>query len=306
MLDGFLVLDKPAGLTSHDLVGILRAVTGLEKVGHTGTLDPFATGVLPLALGRSTRWIQFLDEHLKIYRATLKLGTTTDTGDLTGLVLKTALVPPLKVEQVQAVLQGYLGEHMQVPPRYSAVKVAGKALYEYARAGQEVEVRARRIEVLKMELERLEPPELQLCMWVSRGSYARVIGEELGELLGTLAHLCALCRLQSGAFTLEQAINMEQLATLVGGTSDWRALFRAPKNQPRPPWRPKAEVIDLLKPFVLPAQQLLSQLPSFTLSAEQYQRFLQGGARPPVSQSPCILLSPEGEFLTVHNPQAPA
>ena len=146
MKAGFLVIDKAPGMTSHDVVGVVRAITGLKKVGHTGTLDPFATGVLVLALGGATRFIQYLDESLKVYDAVIQLGESTETGDPEGDILETAL------KNVEEVLRSLEGKQMQRPPAYSAVKFKGKPLYKYARAGEAVEVPARPIEIYKMTL----------------------------------------------------------------------------------------------------------------------------------------------------------
>ena len=166
--DAFLIVDKPPGVTSHDVVAVVRAVTGLKKVGHTGTLDPFATGVLPLALGGATRLIQYLDEDRKIYDAVIQLGTATDTGDPTGSVIAEAPVPALNRARVLEVLDGFRGQRMQTPPRYSAVKVAGRPLYDYARKGVDVEVKARPIRIDAMELLSLGENTLRVAIQIGR------------------------------------------------------------------------------------------------------------------------------------------
>jgi tRNA pseudouridine55 synthase len=146
-VEGFLVFDKPPGITSHDVVAMLRAVLGIRKIGHTGTLDPFATGVLAIAIGSVTRLIQYLDEDLKVYDSLLVLGQATETGDPEGEVILEAPVPSVDSEAVRTVLRGFSGQRMQKPPMYSAVKVNGRPLYSYARAGETVDVPSRPIRV---------------------------------------------------------------------------------------------------------------------------------------------------------------
>lgn len=164
----FMAVDKPPGITSHDVVAMLRAVTGVQKVGHTGTLDPFATGVLALAFGPATRLISFLDEDLKVYDATIALGVAMDTGDPTGQVIREAPVPPLDRATVEALLLSFRGTRMQAPPRYSAVKVRGKALYHYAREGVEVEAAPRPIRIDSIDL--LELGEQSLRVRITLGA----------------------------------------------------------------------------------------------------------------------------------------
>ena len=192
MKAGFLVIDKAPGMTSHDVVGVVRAITGIKKVGHTGTLDPFATGVLVLALGGATRFIQYLDESLKVYDATIQFGASTETGDPEGDVLETGPIPNL--DGVEDVLRSLEGKQMQRPPAYSAVKFKGKPLYKYARAGEFVEVPERPIEIYSMT--RLDQGEdwLRVEIRCSRGTYARVIANDVAKALGTVGHLRELRR----------------------------------------------------------------------------------------------------------------
>lgn len=291
--DGFLVIDKPPGLTSHDIVAVVRAVTGLKKVGHTGTLDPFATGVLPLALGGATRLISYLDESEKVYDASVRLGAQTDTGDPTGQVVREAPVPALKPAQIEAAVQSFVGERSQTPPKFSAVKVQGRPLYDYARAGQEVEVRARTIRIFGMELLDVTPDRLRVRIRCSRGTYARVIAEELAEALGTVGHLDELRREGSGRFTLEQAVSLSRLATIVGGSADWVHVLRPTRREDRAPWRDRASILGGLAPFTLSPLQALGHLPKLTLSALEARRFVQTGAPPPacrVSDRAVLLL----------------
>ena len=288
MISGFLVVDKPAGITSHDVVGVLRAVTGVRRVGHTGTLDPFATGVLALAFGNATRLIQHLDESLKVYDAGLALGAGTDTGDLTGAVVAELPAPDADRARVEAVLAGLVGHHMQRPPAYSAVKVAGRPLYEYARRGETVEVAPRPIHIEALELTALDLPRLDVTMRCSRGTYARVVAEEIAAALGTVGHLAALRRLRSGPFTLEGAIGFDELGAVVGGPDlPWTDVLmpRRAGRAERPPWRSRDEVVAALAPRVWTPLAALSHLPQVVVGVDEAAGVRHG--RPPAA-------SPEG------------
>jgi len=268
MISGFLVVDKPVGITSHDVVSVLRAMLGIKKIGHTGTLDPFATGVLPMAIGPSTRLIQFLDESTKIYDATVQLGTSTDTGDLTGEVAETKPVPTLEFGEVQRVFDGFVGDRMQVPPAYSAVKVDGRALYKYAREGKAVQAKPRPIHIQSMTLTGVSEDTLALQVRCSRGTYVRVIAEEIGEALGTKGHLIALRRLASGPFDLERSIDFSGLSEVAAGNPDWRPVLRPRRGEERVPWRERcALVADLLPRFIDP-HTALSHLPEARLTVD--------------------------------------
>lgn len=275
----FLVIDKPPGITSHDVVAVLRAVTGTPKVGHTGTLDPFATGVLPLAMGRSTRFIRFLDERLKVYDATVALGKSTTTGDPEGEVLREG--PPADLERLDAVLAGFVGPRMQTPPAYSAVKVQGKPLYKYARQGEAVEVAARPIEIFSMIERSRSADEVRVEIHCTRGTYARVLADELAVELGTAGHLSALRRLRSGPFTLEGAITMEQLSELVAGDPDWQRVLRSrlPREE-RVPWNPRGEVVDALRARAVTLEDALAHLPAIQIHDAVRARILAGGKPP--------------------------
>lgn len=299
--DGFLVIDKPPGLTSHDVVAILRAVTGLNKVGHTGTLDPFATGVLPLALGGATRLIQFLDEREKIYDATVTLGSATDTGDPTGTVIESKPVPPLDKAHVLEVLAGFVGDRMQTPPRYSAVKVKGKPLYAYARKGQDVAVQARPITVHGMELVELEETRLRVIIKCSRGTYARVLAEEIGEALGTLGHLGALRRLGSGPFLIEQALSFGKLAEAVAGDPDWGRVLRPGRDGERVQWRTRDQVFASLNPAWVSPRVALGHLPRLELTPADARRFARTGIQVPAPPNQVLLTCGE-DVLGVAGP----
>ena len=278
---GFLIIDKPPGITSHDVVATVRAVTGIRKVGHTGTLDPFATGVLPLAIGRCTRLIQFLDEGCKIYDATVVLGTATDTADPTGEVKDEQPVPRLDPDGVKGVLEGFLGDRMQRPPAYSAVKVKGKRLYKYAREGNPIQADARPVRIDSMELTSLEGRELGVRITCSRGTYVRVLAEEIAESLGTVGHLGRLARAQSGPFHIDKALGFPALSGLVAGREDWPAVLRPRKGEDRVPWAPRDEVWARLEPWLCAPPAVLSHLPSVVLSPAQCELLRGRGAPPP-------------------------
>jgi tRNA pseudouridine55 synthase len=283
--DGFLVVDKPPGVTSHDVVAVVRAVTGLQKVGHTGTLDPFATGALPLALGGATRLISFLDESVKVYDAVVVLGAQTDTGDPTGQRIAEGPVPALRKEGVEQVLAGFVGERDQTPPKYSAVKVQGRPLYAYARAGQAVEARSRRITVHGMDLVSLGEGTLRVRIRCSRGTYARVLAEQIGVALGTVAHLGELRRDASGAFVADSALTMSRLSTIVAGSPEWVRVLRPSRGEGRVDWRERAAVMEGLQPWILPPAAVLAHLPALSLSSLESRRLLQTGALPPAALS---------------------
>ena len=281
-MEGFLVIDKPAGITSHDVVAAVRAVTGVKKVGHTGTLDPFATGVLPLALGRCTRLIQYLDESIKVYDAVVKLGEATDTGDPTGEVIRTAPLPEHDADGVREVLESFLGEQDQTPPAYSAVKVKGKPLYSYARKGQKVEVKSRRITIHSLELGAYEGDRMELRITCSRGTYARVLADDIAIALGSAGHLSALSRARSGPFFLEDGLSMPRLSEMVARDEGhtWNEVLLAPKGGPRIPWAPRDEVRDALRPHVRTPIQALSHLPLVDVGSETAERIKRGGPLP--------------------------
>jgi tRNA pseudouridine55 synthase len=278
---GFLVVAKEAGITSHDVVAMVRAVTGIKKVGHTGTLDPFACGVLPLALGSATRLIQHLDESQKVYDATIALGTATDTGDPTGEVVDEQPVPPMDEAALAGLLDGFLGKRMQVPHRYSAVKVRGKRLYEYARKGEQVEAEARPIEIFSLRALSVGERTLRVELCCSRGTYARGLADEIAAALGTVGHLSALTRLRSGPFDLSRALTLEALSELVAGTPEWSRALRRQRGEDRVPWFPREQVFAGLQPYIHSPVAALSHLPLLPLAAGVAQAVSRGGAAPP-------------------------
>jgi tRNA pseudouridine55 synthase len=265
-MDGILIIDKPEGWTSHDVVARARRVLGEKRIGHTGTLDPFATGVLVLLVGRATRLAQFLAGAEKEYAATIRLGFATDTGDLTGERRAgggAADCAALRLEELEAALAPLRGEFEQVPPMYSAKKVQGKKLYELARRGEEVERRAVPVRVSEFEIVAdenegaLRPNGDGTCdvrarVVCSAGTYVRALAESFGENLRTGAHLAALRRTRAGAFGLERAVSLEELSGLV----------------------------EEGKEFLVPLEAALPHLPSTHLTDEEAGRVRHGAAVP--------------------------
>ena len=210
---GVLLLDKPEGLSSNDALVRAKRLLNAEKAGHTGTLDPFATGLLPLCFGEATKFSQDLLEADKTYETTVHLGVRTDTGDTEGAVAATAEVD-VTLAQIEAVLARFRGPIAQVPPMHSALKRDGRPLYEYARAGITLEREARPVVIHALELLSYEAPLLRLAVSCSKGTYIRVLGEDIGAALGCGAHLKSLRRTAVGRLTLEGAMTLEQLDAL--------------------------------------------------------------------------------------------
>lgn len=210
-MNGLLVVDKPQGITSFDVVHEVRRALGVKKAGHTGTLDPLATGVLPICIGEATKVAQFITEATKSYHASIRLGVVTDTLDAEGKVLETHPVPSITVELIEAALAKFRGTFAQVPPMYSAVKVGGKRLYQLARAGLEVERAPRQVTVYELALRDFSAQEIQLTVTCSKGFFVRTLAAEVGLLLGCGAHLAALRRTRSGPFTLAHALPLSQV-----------------------------------------------------------------------------------------------
>ena len=209
MIDGLLVLDKPAGPTSHDAVQRVKRITRAAKAGHTGTLDPFATGVLPILLGRATVIAPYLQAAWKTYRATLALGRATDTLDPTGQVVAETPVPALSEEGARRALAAFVGPREQVPPRFSAQKVDGRPAYLAARRGEEVALRPKPVEIRRIALVALEGAALTFDVECSAGTYVRVLAAEIAEALGAAGHLSALRRLAAGSLRIDDATSFE-------------------------------------------------------------------------------------------------
>lgn len=217
-MNGFLVIDKPQGVTSFDVVRTIRRALKVRRVGHCGTLDPMATGVLPIAIGEATRLVEFVMDGKKVYRGTLKLGETTDTQDAEGTILARGSIDGIDRPRIEGVIATLLGSIQQLPPMYSALKRDGVPLYELARKGIEVERALRSIEIYRFELCSVDLPFVTFEVTCSKGTYVRTLAHDLGIRLGCGAHLIALRRLQSGAFTEAEAIPLERLREETAGT----------------------------------------------------------------------------------------
>ncbi len=202
-MNGILIVDKKIGETSFDVIRDVRKKYNMKKVGHTGTLDPMATGVLPILLGDATKLSDFLMDHDKEYVAILKLGKKTNTGDSEGEVIEEGKIPKLETSKIEEVLKEFLGTSMQTPPMYSAIKVNGKKLYEYARAGEEIERNKRKIEIFKIELISYKDDEIEYKVNCSKGTYIRTLCEDISEKLGTVGYMKSLRRTRVGEFSLE-------------------------------------------------------------------------------------------------------
>jgi tRNA pseudouridine55 synthase len=213
-MHGVLVIDKPQGPTSFEVVRRVRSALGLKRAGHTGTLDPMATGVLAVCLGEATKLAGLLTEGDKAYDAVVRLGVVTDTEDVTGTVLETRPVPPLSAELLESALSRFRGSFLQVPPMYSAVKVKGKRLYEHARAGESVERAPRQVTVHALVLRDFSASECTLSVRCSKGFFVRTLAHALGEALGCGGALKSLRRTASGPFGLDRAVPLSQVEAL--------------------------------------------------------------------------------------------
>jgi len=219
IVSGVLLIDKPQGMTSQQVVSkvkyLLKSdVHDSKKAGHTGTLDPMATGLLPICLGEATKFSHYQLDAVKSYQAIIKLGEQTDTGDAEGEIITTIPVPHVTQAMLQSVTEQFLGEIMQVPPMYSALKKDGKKLYELAREGIEVERAARPLTIYQLSLTPLSDQQLQLTVTCSKGTYVRVLAEDIAKALGTVGHLTALRRIQTGDFEIANAITLADFAAL--------------------------------------------------------------------------------------------
>lgn len=273
-VDGVLLLDKPAGLTSNTALQKAKRLYRAEKAGHTGTLDPFATGLLPLCLGEATKFSQFLLEADKIYLAELRLGVRTSSGDPEGEVIETRSVRVGETEVRQA-LPGFTGEIEQTPPMHSALKHAGRPLYEYARKGIEIERKSRRVTVHELELLSCSGNSCVLRVYCGKGFYVRALADDLGELLGCGAHLTVLRRLAVGPFSIERAHTLDHLIELDEADRDT---------------------------CLLPADILVESMPRLDLDLDSAWQILHGQAiwmpRLVVGRS-YRLYAPDGRFLGV-------
>lgn len=252
-MNGVIVVDKPAGFTSFDVVAVMRGICHERKIGHTGTLDPMATGVLPLLLGSATRALPFLEDTSKEYRAGFRFGTATDTQDITGHVTAQSSVKVTR-GQLQDVLPQFRGDIMQTPPMYSAVSVNGRRLYDLARQGIEVERKKRPVTIFRMELVEFDEALQEGCLEVacSKGTYIRTICANLGEALGTCGVMTSLRRARASGFSLDDAITIGQAKELAA----------------------QGRIGECLKP----TESLFAGMPKVSVSQAQAVRFSNGGA----------------------------
>jgi len=213
-LDGVLLVDKPRDHTSHDVIARLRGKLRMRKIGHAGTLDPMATGLLVVLVGRATRVSQYIISLDKEYEGTIELGKTTDSQDADGQTMETRPVPALTEDEVRAAMQGFLGDQYQTPPMFSAIKIDGVPLYKRARRGEDVEREPRFIRVMSWDLLRFESPRIDFRMRCTKGTYVRTLANDLGNKLGCGAHLCALRRTATDKLNVSQALTMDEIERL--------------------------------------------------------------------------------------------
>jgi len=216
-IDGILNTIKPSGMSSFAMVSLVRRLSGERRVGHAGTLDKGATGVLPMCLGKATRVVEFLSDSRKIYKAKIKLGVVTDTYDADGTVIEEKDCSNIEREQLERLLPSYIGEIEQVPPMYSALKRDGMPLHRLARAGVEVELKPRKIDVYGIELLDWQPPYFTLDVECGKGTYIRSLAYDIGRELGCGAHLFSLIRLKNGIFNIDDGLTVEQLEDAFNG-----------------------------------------------------------------------------------------
>jgi tRNA pseudouridine55 synthase len=213
---GFLIVNKPLGITSHDVVERVRRMLGIRRIGHLGTLDPIGTGVLVLAVGRSTKAVKYFINDDKVYLTTLLLGTVTDTQDIDGKVISRTPCPPLSIEDIEKTFEMFRGEIQQIPPMVSAKKVQGRRLYKLHREGIEVPREPKAIVIKRLDLLHFDPPKITFLVECSKGTYVRTLCADMGRKLGSGGCMLSLCRLRSGFFSLRNAWSLRALASKRG------------------------------------------------------------------------------------------
>jgi tRNA pseudouridine55 synthase len=271
---GVIIVDKPEGPTSHKVVSIVRSGTGVRKVGHAGTLDPRASGVLVLCLGPATRLSEYLSSSTKSYEARIRFGESTETYDAEGETTSSAGEVPTEV-QIESALEMFRGEIQQIPPPYSAIKLQGKKAYELAREGKPVKLDPRSVTVYELTKLQYEPPELSVRVECSAGTYIRSLAHDLGQALSTGAHLSALRRLRAGPFGLEDAVRLEELREAMR-RGEWQSLVR-------------------------PASEALPDLPIVTVEEAELER-IRNGLRIPSKDGATGMaraLDPGGELVAI-------
>ena len=250
VVSGVLVVDKPINMTSHDVVQVIRRGTGIRRAGHTGTLDPRASGVLVILIGPAVRLSEFVSASDKRYQATIRLGSTTDTYDAEGSLTDVTSEINVTEDEFNNILDRFVGEIEQVPPPYSAVKVKGRKAYEMARKGEEVKLEPRKINVFSLEVLEWAPPEAVIDVFCSSGTYVRSLTNDLGQALGTGAYLVGLRRTKSGRFTLRDAIPLRRIKEAFDA-GDWYK-------------------------YLIPAAEALSEWPLIELDADQVEKVRHG------------------------------
>ena len=274
MANGIISIDKPQGWTSQDVTARLRRVFNTRRIGHGGTLDPMATGVLPVFVGRATRGVEFFEHAEKIYEATLRLGVATDTEDITGTVLEEKEVSVTDAEFEKALCQ-FRGEIMQVPPMYSALKVNGKKLYDLARAGKEVERQPRPITIYELECLEFSGNEARLRVHCSKGTYIRTLCKDIGEALGCGGCMAALRRVQAGEYTIADSVSLEQLLE-------------------------ESEQGMEVERYLKPVDSMFASYPSLTLTPNQTKRVRNGNSfSHTAAPGKYRLYGNDGEFLAL-------
>lgn len=275
VVSGVLVVDKPIGMTSHDVVQIIRRGTGIRRAGHTGTLDPRASGVLVVLIGPAVRLSEYVSASDKRYQATIRLGSSTDTYDAEGVVTSSGSVENITEEQFVDKLQNFVGEIEQVPPPYSAVKVQGRKAYEMAREGEEVELEPRKIQVYSLDLLEWDSPEAVVDVFCSSGTYVRSLANDLGTALGCGAHLVGLRRTKSGRFTLRDAVPLRRLQESFTAGNWYK--------------------------YLIPAAEALGDWPSVELDADQVELVRHGHRVPadPGSEDWARGISEQGDLVAL-------
>lgn len=275
-MDGLLVVNKPQGITSHDVVASVRRITGEKSVGHLGTLDPMATGVLPLVLGRFTRLAQFYNESEKQYEGTIRFGFSTDTYDAEGDPSGPEQPVELTLEQIRAAASQFVGKIQQVPPPFSAKKIAGVPAYKLARKGKEVELKPKEVEVKQFDILSWDGQLAGFKATVSAGTYLRSLAHDLGQALGPGAHLASLTRTAVREFKLEQSHSLEEMQ--------------------------KAVASDGLDEFLLHPRMILPEFPAVVVPAESLGRLKNGGAvnLPEFTKAPTVrVFAGQRELLAI-------
>ncbi len=272
-MNGILIVDKPSGWTSFDVIAKLRGILATRGIGHSGTLDPMATGVLPVFVGMARKAVDMQQDHDKAYRAVVRFGVATDTGDITGQVLRTS-EKAVSQQQLMEVIPRFLGRQLQTPPMYSAVKVNGMPLYKAARQGVEVERKARPVEIHTIRLmEQCGPQDFALEVFCGKGTYIRTLAEDMGAALGVPATLAQLRRIRAGVYGLENSHTLEQIqAARDAGT---------------------------LEELLVPVDTVFAHLPRLDVNQDTCKRLYNGAPtyRFPAQEGQYRLYGPEGEFL---------